>query len=99
MIRSMDTLKDDSSCRVVALFDNEEVGSTTAHGADSNLLEISLRRIVASGIAAANGKASCTSFMEAMPKSYLISADMGMCFLLHSGLWGTTLRHKLFYFY
>lgn len=31
--------------RVICLFDNEEVGSNTAHGADSNLLEVTLRRL------------------------------------------------------
>ena len=33
--------------RIVALFDNEEVGSTTAHGADSNFLEVTLKRLSA----------------------------------------------------
>ncbi|KAJ3271948.1 hypothetical protein HDV01_006082 [Terramyces sp. JEL0728] len=32
-------LENDENIRVCALFDNEEVGSTTAHGADSNLME------------------------------------------------------------
>jgi aspartyl aminopeptidase len=35
----------DSLIRVVALFDNEEVGSNTAHGADSNLLEVTIKRL------------------------------------------------------
>jgi aspartyl aminopeptidase len=36
--------------RVIALFDNEEVGSMTAHGADSNLLEVSLKRLAEASI-------------------------------------------------
>jgi aspartyl aminopeptidase len=35
----------DHQVRVLALFDNEEVGSNTAHGADSNILEVTLKRI------------------------------------------------------
>ena len=38
-------LESDSLIRVISLFDNEEVGSNTAHGADSNLLEVTLRRL------------------------------------------------------
>lgn len=45
MIHSLDTLAQDNQIRVLALFDNEEVGSQTAHGADSNLLEVTLRRL------------------------------------------------------
>lgn len=33
--------------QVLALFDNEEVGSQTAHGADSNMLEVTLKRLAA----------------------------------------------------
>ncbi|KAJ1565175.1 hypothetical protein HK405_012987, partial [Cladochytrium tenue] len=39
------SLAADPNVRVVALFDNEEVGSTTAHGANSNLLESALKRL------------------------------------------------------
>ena len=45
MVKSIDTLAQDTQIRVLALFDNEEVGSQTAHGADSNLLEVTLRRL------------------------------------------------------
>lgn len=73
LCRSMNTLAEDPCCRVVALFDNEEVGSTTAHGADSDLLPACLKRIVS----AMDDRRQEAAFLEAMPKSYLISADMG----------------------
>lgn len=45
LLQSLDSLEMDKSIRIVGLFDNEEVGSTTAHGANSNLLESTIRRL------------------------------------------------------
>jgi aspartyl aminopeptidase len=56
------------------LFDNEEIGSTTAHGANSNLLPSTLKRLTAMKIGSDN--ISATAFEESLHKSYLISADM-----------------------
>eukprot|EP00842_Homolaphlyctis_polyrhiza_P000352 jgi/Hompol1/1317/HPOL_005578-RA len=47
LIQSGDSLANDSKIRLIGLFDNEEVGSTTAHGANSNLLETTLKRLSA----------------------------------------------------
>lgn len=63
------TLADDSLCRVITLFDNEEVGSGSAQGACSSLLEYYLRRI-------SNDPSNSCAYEEAVPKSYIVSADM-----------------------
>ena len=55
---------------VLALFDHEEVGSTSDHGAQSNLLSTVLERIVL----AAGG--SREDYLRRLPASLLASADM-----------------------
>ncbi|KAJ1549666.1 hypothetical protein HK405_002745, partial [Cladochytrium tenue] len=71
------SLAADPNVRVVALFDNEEVGSTTAHGANSNLLASALKRLafaeLKDGPAVAESPAT---FEQALTRSLLISADM-----------------------
>jgi aspartyl aminopeptidase len=55
---------------VVVLFDHEEVGSSSDHGAQSNLLSSVLERIV---LAAAGSR---EDFLRRLPASMLASADM-----------------------
>ncbi|KAI9755039.1 MAG: hypothetical protein M4579_004442 [Chaenotheca gracillima] len=78
-------LEEDSSIRLISLFDHEEIGSMTAQGADSNLLPSVIRRLsVVPGMGqSGQGKgknetdpASSTAYEETLAKSFLISADM-----------------------
>ena len=55
---------------VLALFDHEEVGSTSDHGADSELLPTTLERIVLAG---GGGR---EDFLRRLPGSMVASADM-----------------------
>lgn len=59
------------------MFDNEEIGSTSAHGANSNLLPSTLERILSSSI---DGKSAPSNtkvaFEQAVHRSMLVSADM-----------------------
>ena len=71
-------LDDDASIRLVACFDHEEIGSLSAHGADSNMLPAVLRRL--SVIPATDSSASdadvATAFEQTLSTSFLVSADM-----------------------
>lgn len=66
LIESLDTLNHELNVRVVALFDNEEVGSSSLMGAASNFLEQTMARIAQDSL----------SFSQAMHKSFFVSADM-----------------------
>ncbi|CDH60153.1 aspartyl aminopeptidase [Lichtheimia corymbifera JMRC:FSU:9682] len=68
-------VENDTNMRIAVLFDNEEIGSTTAHGADSNLLPVTLQRLAATQLMSGSD-VSPTAFEEAMHKSILVSADM-----------------------
>eukprot|EP00126_Sphaerothecum_destruens_P004809 Sdes_comp18390_c0_seq1m8217 len=69
LIRSLPTLGNDSNCRIVSLYDHEEIGSSSAQGAASAMTEHVLRRL------SVNIK-NPVAFEEAMNRSLLISADM-----------------------
>ncbi|KAK3898042.1 peptidase M18 [Staphylotrichum tortipilum] len=74
-------LDNDASIRLVACFDHEEIGSLSAHGADSNLLPAVLRRLSvlpgsASPPASASELAASTAFEQTLSTSFLLSADM-----------------------
>ncbi|KAL1837251.1 hypothetical protein VTJ49DRAFT_4092 [Mycothermus thermophilus] len=79
LIASVDSfsLDADATIRLVACFDHEEIGSLSAHGADSNLLPAILRRL--SVIPASTGSSvepTTTAFEQTLATSFLLSADM-----------------------
>ncbi|KAI8971486.1 peptidase M18 [Mycotypha africana] len=76
---SASSVADDPNIRLITLFDNEEIGSTSAHGANSNLLPSTLERILSSSV---DGKTLSpntsmkVTFERAIHRSLLVSADM-----------------------
>jgi len=69
------SLDSDPSVRMIACFDHEEIGSTSAHGADSNLLPAVLRRLSVLGGDDASPEAAA-AFEQTLSRSFLVSADM-----------------------
>lgn len=65
------SLANDESIRMISLFDHEEIGSSSAQGADSNLLEAVIARL-----ALFKAGSSASLPYETYAKSFLISADM-----------------------
>ncbi|KAK3380293.1 peptidase M18 [Lasiosphaeria ovina] len=81
------SLDADSSIRLIACFDHEEIGSLSAHGADSNLLPAILRRLSILPPAVSESSSdgsyehvgdaeSATAFEQTLSTSFLVSADM-----------------------
>lgn len=73
------SLANDESIRMVCLFDHEEIGSSSAQGADSNLLEAVITRLAAGqlkGDESSSRLGHASMAYETYAKSFLISADM-----------------------
>ncbi|KAK0623238.1 peptidase M18 [Immersiella caudata] len=79
------SLESDTSIRLVACFDHEEIGSLSAHGADSNLLPAIIRRlsVIPGGSPSSEGSyehveeaVASTAFEQTLSTSFLVSADM-----------------------
>ena len=68
-----DSLDEEDSIRLISLFDHEEIGSTTAQGADSNLLPGLIQRLSTLPGGEAGG---ATLYEQSLASSFLISADM-----------------------
>jgi aspartyl aminopeptidase len=70
------SLENESGIRLAALFDHEEIGSRSAQGADSNLLEAVMARLASTVATTSTSSATHSSHYETFTKSFLISADM-----------------------
>ncbi|KAK5097705.1 hypothetical protein LTR70_000581 [Exophiala xenobiotica] len=88
-VRSKSALDSESSIRLIACFDHEEIGSTTAQGADSSMLPAIIRRLsVLPASASSEGSDSedsydktndpdlATAYEQTLSCSFLVSADM-----------------------
>lgn len=87
-LSSQSALKDDSTIRLIACFDHEEIGSQSAQGADSNMLPAVIRRLSCLPSAASSAGSeesyeringsdeSSTAFEQTLATSLLVSADM-----------------------
>lgn len=85
-LKSESALENESSIRLISLFDHEEIGSQTAQGADSNLLPAIIRRLsVLPSSTESNSDKSydqiadpdlSTAYEQTLSTSFLISADM-----------------------
>ncbi|PGH14908.1 aspartyl aminopeptidase [Helicocarpus griseus UAMH5409] len=75
-VQDPSSLDNESSIRLIALFDHEEIGSRTAQGADSNALPAILRRL---SVLPSSGKSktdTSTAYEQSLSTSFLLSADM-----------------------
>ncbi|KAJ9134459.1 Aspartyl aminopeptidase [Pleurostoma richardsiae] len=83
------SLDEETSIRLITCFDHEEIGSTSAHGAKSNLLPAVIRRLsvlpAGSEDSSSDGSythvehgdgAQTTAYEQTLSASFLVSADM-----------------------
>ena len=74
-VHSSSSLDDESTIRLISLFDHEEIGSATAQGADSNFLPTMVRRLSALSLKG-SGEPDADAYEQTLSKSFLVSADM-----------------------
>jgi len=67
-------LDDETNCRIAVLYDNEEVGSQSTHGAESTLLSVAIEQITE--YFSKDAKYPSNTMARAIRNSFLISADM-----------------------
>jgi len=69
-------LGEEKNVRVIVLYDNEEVGSTSYNGAGSTILKDCIYRVTESFISEEQNKEYESLFSRALRNSFLVSADM-----------------------
>ena len=72
---SSKTFEEDGSIYLISLFDHEEVGSSSAQGADSNMLPTVMRRLCSLKVDKSI-EPSPTAFEQTASRSFILSADM-----------------------
>lgn len=88
-VESPSALQGDSTIRLIACFDHEEIGSQSAQGADSNMLPAVIRRLSVlpsaakddseksyDKVSAGESVDTSTAYEQTLATSFLISADM-----------------------
>ncbi|GAB0136763.1 hypothetical protein EsDP_00005054 [Epichloe bromicola] len=86
-VRESSSLSEDPTIRMIACFDHEEIGSTSAQGANSNLLPSVIRRLASlpgnrdaysdgSYEAVDHQGEESTAYEQSLSRSFLVSADM-----------------------
>jgi len=75
-VAAPDSLEEESSIRLISLFDHEEIGSNTAQGADSNLLPAIVSRLSVLTFPGDEVEPSNTYYEQTLASSFLVSADM-----------------------
>lgn len=69
-------LSEDEGIRMVAMFDHEEIGSSSAQGADSNFLPNVLERITPLAGSDDVQQTSASSLLQSAAKSFFLSSDV-----------------------
>lgn len=77
LIQSSDNLSNESGIRLISLFDHEEIGSSSAQGADSNFLPNILDRITGLNAESSDLHVPIVSkILESSSKSFFLSSDV-----------------------
>lgn len=74
-LHSPSSLDEETTIRLISLFDHEEIGSETAQGANSNFLPTMVRRLSALSLKG-SGEPDADAYEQTLSKSFLVSADM-----------------------
>ncbi|KAI3406780.2 hypothetical protein KGF56_000385 [Candida oxycetoniae] len=80
LIESVDQLPNEKGIQMISLFDHEEIGSRSSHGADSSFLPDIIQRLAKINFnnvkEKESGSGSVDFFHEIVSKSFLLSSDM-----------------------
>ncbi|KAL9656173.1 hypothetical protein ABK040_007790 [Willaertia magna] len=73
LLASQSTLNDDTDIRMICLFDHEEVGSESSHGAGGSLLKDTIERLIK---VTQTENSPVDAYNACIAKSFIVSADM-----------------------